>query len=270
MKVTQPRFDFVEMTVKGYTFTWKNRHFIAPLAGIPVLVKLGCLSLIIALDLSDNFLRQGLVLLPSFFLEGWLLAYLVRVAVFNERGTGGRGGENLRDEIFLRARARDVLAGTLVYVLIKLLLSLISGLAMNAEGGTVTIHAVPSPSPQMMVLALLMFGFMLWAFRFLWLNVVVALGYGVWDFVRKAQGGLLSFSMLGTWLLCFVPFAMVLMLISGLLLEIFPPNGNEPAAVYKFLMTGVQSAIDTVIAIVTATAMAYGTQSLMKGEYPKP
>lgn len=270
----QARFDFVEATSKGYRFVWHNRVLVGKLAGIPVLVKLGCLALIIALELSGNFLRQGLILLPSYFLEGWMLAYLVRTAIYDERGSSSLSGNQSQDEVFLRERARAILAATLVYVLIKLVLSFSTGMVMDFQRSLIgengqSLHNIPDPSPGMMLVALALLGFFLWAFRYLWMNVSVALGYGFREYALKFRGGMISFYMIGTWLLCFVPFALVLVLCSELLLSVIPAQDGEPTALYRFLMTGVQAAVDTAISLVTAIAMAFGIREVMDGKSKK-
>ena len=270
----QARFDFVEATSKGYGFVWSNRALVAKLAGIPVLVKFGCLALIIALELSDNFLRQGLILLPSYFLEGWMLAYLVRTAIYDERGPAALSGNQSQDEIFLRERARAILAATLVYVLIKLVLSFSTGIGMDFQNSLIgedgaPAQDMPEASLMMMGAAFGVLAFFLWAFRFLWTNVSVALGYGFRELVFKLRGGMISFYMIGTWLLCFVPFALLLVLCSELLMSILSEGADEPTALYRFLMTGVQAAIDTAISLVTAVAMAFGIREVMNGKSKK-
>jgi hypothetical protein len=265
------RYDFVEAVGKGYSFVFQNIRLIAPLAGIPVLVKLGCLSLIIALELSGNFLRQGLLLLPSYFLEGWLIAYLVRVAIYDERGMESLSGKKSEDEIFLRERARNILAATIVYVLIKLALSFTTGSLLGyqrqifGDDPQAVLQSMPEPSGQTMVVAFAILGAFIYSFRYLWMNVAVALGYGVRDFVLAQRGGFISLLVIGTWLMCFVPFALAIALGSEMLINIIPGENPQDGAIYQFLMTGLQAIIDTAISLVTAVAMAYGICEIMSG-----
>ena len=70
-------FDFIESAMYGYRTTWNNRHMLLRLAALPFLVKLGCYAALLLLDMDDQYLRHGLILLPSFFAEGFLLAYVI-------------------------------------------------------------------------------------------------------------------------------------------------------------------------------------------------
>ena len=264
------RFDFVTATSKAYSFVWNNRRLILSLAGFPILIKLGFLSLIVALNISENFLRQGLILTPAYFLEGWLIAYLVRIAIFYDcRIENFDGKMSSQDQIVLAMRVQAILAATIVYVLIKLALSFFVGILMGYQqkafdnDSQKVIQTMFEPSAQILIFAFVILGIFIYSFRYFWLNIAVALEYRVRDYISAMRGSMISFYIIGTWLLCFVPFAIALALGSEFLLSVLPGETPQNSAVYKFLLTGWQAMIDTAISIVAAVAMAYGISEVM-------
>ena len=77
-------FDFIDVSVRAYEFFFSKAHYLMKVA-IPVMfIKLICYLGIFVLGYEEMFWRQGLVLLPSFLIEGLFIAGLIRYIVYNE------------------------------------------------------------------------------------------------------------------------------------------------------------------------------------------
>lgn len=242
--------------MRGYKTGWEQRAGIAPLCITPLLVKLGCAALIIFLGLEENFLRQGLVLLPAYFAEGVLISYLVCMVVKGQVISG--------DLKTVKPYQNDIMAGVLVYVLMKLVLSFVAASLLNGaiaaqEQGTVD---TPETSGSAFMAVIFLIVFSIWAFRFMWLYIPVVMGVPVLSFLRRVRSFSSSFPMLGCWFMCFIPIGIVMLLVSKILLGIFP-QGDELSQEFSLLLTIVQSVLELVIAIVSSIAMTYGFQQIM-------
>lgn len=244
-------FDFVDSAARSYQFVWDKRQMLVRLAFLPLMVKLGCFAAVILLGLEENFLRQGLFLLPSYFAEGWLACMVVHHALLP--------GQNMEGTAYVRT----VIAAMVVYVLIQLIMSLLSALALTAQAQTPAES--PPPTGESFVAAMLVLVFTVWAFRLIWLYIPIVLGYSVKDFLLKAKGFQTSFYMIGTWLLCFVPFGLFLVVVSQLVLAILPAQGDSLSLPYMTVMAALQAAVEMLVALVSSVAMAYGIRSIYEG-----
>lgn len=243
-------FDFIESSSKGYKFFWDERRLIARLALIPALLKFSCLILIEVLGISENFLRQGLVLLPAYFAEGWILAYLVRLFLYHQ-------GVKKNIEV----HNRTIAAGMGVYVLIQLTQAFIFGyIAANAPEQPVP---PPPPSLEMFLVAMIFLAVVIWAFRLLWLYIPVAMDYNLVDFMRKIRGYTSSVYIIGTWLICYLPPLMILIVCTELWAYAFPGNFENPDAPYKFVMRGLQVIVELSIGVIITIALANGFREVM-------
>ncbi len=270
-------FDFIESASEGYKFVWEERRVLVRLAFVPFLIKLVSYAVIIGFGLEDNLLRQGWLLIPSYFAEAWLIAVTLRFAIFAEAAgpaaitldpaRGKLKGEDLD------TRRRNIMGCILAYVLMKLAVAFVTGstivgarqsslepnmtAGLEGEAGAFFFSAA----------ALAVF---IWAFRFIWLYVPVALGYRLEDFVRKTRGFMTSVYMLGFWMICFLPFAILVLLASELMLMIFPPVEGMASAGYSYAMAFSQVAFELMIALISSVGMAHGVVSIMKDENKRP
>jgi hypothetical protein len=245
-------FDFVDSAAQGYQFVWDKRQMLVRLSFLPLMVKLGSFAAVILLGLEGNFLRQGLFLIPSYFAEGWLVCMVVRHALLPGREAEGP------------AYVKAIIAPMIVYVLIQLIMSLLSALALTGQAQAPA--EAPPPTGEAFVAALLMLVFTVWAFRLIWLYIPVVLGYSVKDFLARVKGFQTSFYMIGTWLLCFVPFGLFLVIMSQLVLAVFPAQGEVLSLPYMVVMAAIQAAVEMLVALVSSLAMAYGIRSIYEGE----
>ncbi|MGB0720130.1 MAG: hypothetical protein ACPGRX_06630 [Bdellovibrionales bacterium] len=251
------QFDFIEAASFGYRMTWDKRAVLARLGLTPFLVKLGSFAVIPFLGLEDNFLRQGLVLLPSYFAEGFFLAYIVSL-VWSGPGltTDFEAG---------RPYARNIMAASVLYVLTKLLIALFAGSVLTGvmqQAGTPPQSVALPPTAFLSVIA--MFAFFIWAFRLLWLYIPVAMGGSMQGVLKRFHRYVYSFPMIGCWLLCFVPIGLLVMAMFDMLAGVFGHSAEAPSSAFKLVFTVVQAFAELVIAVIATLAMAHGIDTFMK------
>jgi hypothetical protein len=253
-------FDFIDTLTAAYGFLWRNRRVVLAMAFVPLLIKIACLVVIFAFGLETAYLRQGLLALPSYFAEGVLTAKLIIMA--------GRGGD-----VLYPAPARDdrrVMAATLVYVLVKLALAFAGGMGMMIialQEANATAPADGSPSLLFAVIFLL--GVMIWAARLAWLYVPVAQGYSMMAFLMRVRGLKISFVLIGTWLVCFVPLGLLLILVAGMLENVLGHTADDPSQIYRFVVIVLQAALDLLAGLVSSLAIGFGIHTIMSAPAPK-
>lgn len=254
-------FDFIDSLMAAYGFLWRNRRIVAALAFVPVLIKIACFIVVYALGLEESWLRQGLLYLPAFFAEGVLLARLVVMA--------GRDGK-AAPLVLPVSGNKNVMAATLAYVLIKLVLAFVAGIGMmsvEAQRAAESAGLDPQTSLGLFMASLFLMAFSLWAFRLTWLYVPLAQGYSPRAFLRRIQGMRISFVLIGLWLLCFVPMILVLVMSAGLLADIFGHAEETPSQIYRFAIIIVQSVLEIITLMLASVAVGLGVHHIMgKGD----
>ncbi len=78
-------FDIIEAAGNGYVTVWRERDWLLRLAAPVLFVKILCMGAVAILGIEENFISQAIVMLPAFFIEGWLAVHLVRLIVLGER-----------------------------------------------------------------------------------------------------------------------------------------------------------------------------------------
>lgn len=241
-------FDFINAATTGYRFTWKNREMIARYMLPLFLVKIATFVIITSFEINFPPLRQGLVMLPSYIIEGWVLAVLIRFYMAMQGHDFGT--------------PRTVLASTLIYVLIKLFLSLTAALTLMSAPPVEMAQSTTEPSLQSFIAALIAIAVMVWAFRLMWFYIPAAFGYSLRDFAEKISSYATSLYMIGTWMVCFLPAGFVLMLVSQALLSSVP-EATQPGAIYNFVMIAAQAVTEIFVSVVATIAMTEGIRSML-------
>ncbi|MFP4312964.1 MAG: hypothetical protein ACLFR0_01445 [Alphaproteobacteria bacterium] len=262
---TTASFDFIKATAEGYKFLWQRRDIVLRLGFLPVIVKFICFIVVVNLGLENNFLRQGLLLFPAYLLEGYLVCTLVRLAVFSNEALVQPPGSGAFE--YYKQRARDIQAGAILYTLIKLLAALLFGLiyATAPMRGEETVTP-PNPGFDTFLAAMLMFVFMIWAFRLLWLNVAVTLGYSMRGYLKKVRGFSFSFHIFSVWIMCLLPFSLGGILIADILFSLTQGIGEAPSQIFLFLRMAIAALIETLSAIVSNIAIGFGIYWVMSGQ----
>lgn len=206
-------FDVIGSAAKAYRFTWAERHYLARLAIVPVMVKLVCFVVIMSFGWEREFIRQAIIMLPSYFTEGWLLSHTVRLIYFGQRWPFRPTGDKASDNSVFRDRARGISAGTIFYVLLRFIQNGIFALAQSksyVEGDTVAA-AAPEPTLILFVLSLALLAAAVWTFRFFWLFIPAAANYPIRNFIRRINGFSTSINLIATWMICFFPLIIILL-----------------------------------------------------------
>ena len=227
-----------------------------------LILKICSFSIITAFGYEKNLLRQGLILLPANFLEGWVVAVAIRYAVLNEKTPeplNAKAGPNTPHAIEAR---RAILGGILIYLLIKLAGSFSGGLMMDFSASAP--EETPEAGAQVYIALMVATAIMVWAFRYIWLYVPVMMNIDITHYLKAIQGFNSSLYIIGLWVMCLVPALFVLLMGSKILMIIFPGSTPDGASLfYMQAFAAWQAFIEMVIAVVSSVAMAYGIQEMM-------
>lgn len=268
-------FDVIDSAGHGYRKVWDERRYLAKIALIPVLIKIACYVIIIAVDWGDNYFRRALVMLPSYFADGWMITHFIRLIFLGQRWPFRPTGELDNDLAVLESRARSVMAGTLAFVVINFLMAGLMAVMFEVNMSDAPHDSTPDTpgdvsQPVLYLMLLAFIGFMIWVFRFIWLFIPAALSYPIRAFYKEIGGFMTSLSMVSTWIIGYMPLFFIFTMISSALLE---PYGNDPAsapATIEFMIGALNVMTDTVVSLVTTGGIAYGLKELLNKNTKKP
>lgn len=253
-------FNIMESVSFGYRLTWRERRYLFYLAAVPVLIKIVCHMTYIMLDWQGQLMRQALVMLPSFFADGWMLAHLSRLIFYDQRWPWRSSGEPAGDAAALEDRARGIMAGMLSFVVVEFLLAgFTDGIFQLAHAG---VWADENPSlPGAMIMVAAMLG-LLWIFRYFWFYIPAAIRYPLPEFSMSMRGFATSVYMLAVWIACFMPAAILYQFVLTL---VFPAGEQtETGAGGEFVAALSGAVFDTAIAVISTAAMAYAIRSMIE------
>ncbi|NCC22733.1 MAG: hypothetical protein EOM26_09775 [Alphaproteobacteria bacterium] len=255
------RFDIIDASGNAYQFVWKERRYLAQLAVLPVFLKFVTLALIFFFDLEGNLVRQALLMLPAFLAEGWLVANLVRFIFFGERWFPPYPGGGVHGVSSIADRNRGVKAGAIMYTLIKYLQAGAMAFVMTPD----QVEPPPAEVSEMeLFAALILFGIALYVFRFLWIYVPLAINVPAGKIAFLLRGFGISFYLMGTWLLSFVPPLILLASLSGVLLGPYEGDSAAVPLTTRVLTMLLQVFFDTLIALISTAAVAYGFRQMLE------
>ncbi|MCF8496158.1 MAG: hypothetical protein K9G62_05750 [Alphaproteobacteria bacterium] len=259
------RFDFVDSSSRGYAFVWRERRALIQLAAWPFLLKIASFTAVAFLGMGDNLLRQGLLLLPSYFAEGWLIAQIIRLAVLHEPQTALlSAGGLIRERKNPGPHSRALLSGAIVYVLTKMFMAVFFGMFMLQQGLAPSVETPPPALPSLFA-GVIALALMIWAFRFLWLYVPASLEYRLEDFLIRIKPFISSLYMMGVWILCFAPVAFLFIGLSQVVGVLFAGSGGYVSGIHSYAMILLQAASEMLLAVLSSVAMAYGVHSIYNG-----
>lgn len=259
-------FDIITAAANAYKTGWEERRYILRLAAIPFAIKLVCFSLAASFANADNsYLRFMLFMLPALLAEGWMLAHFTRLLALGQRWPFRPTGDMDTDMATLSTRARGILSGMIVYVLINLAMGLVI-----AVGGVYLKTYIPdgvSPDkveipPGVTFFFMLFMGFMFWGFRLLWLYIPYSLNMNPEEYLSRVKGLSSSLHMIGVWLLCFLPFFLALRFFAGLLGGAANAAFGESASSFVILFLTVVT--DTAKTIMTTAGVTFGLQEIFR------
>lgn len=256
------KFDIIRAAGNAYKKTWASRQYLLRLAAVPLAIKLFCFTLASAYaggsETKDgNYMLFMLILVPALIAEGWMLAHYVRFLVLGQTWPFRPTGDVEADRAMLLNRARGVLAGMIVFVLINMAIGFLNDTVTRVMGPYMPIDgATPENIPTIIPLfSIVLLVFMFWGFRLLWLHIPFALNMEPKTYLSALKGAGSSVQMIGVWLLCFVPFIIVLKFVA-------PVFAAFPGQIGVFGVTVLSIILDTVKSIVTTAGITFGLQEI--------
>ncbi len=266
-------FDIITAAGLAYRLTWTERHYLLRLAAVPMVVKLVCHGTMQVLGFETMFVRQALLMLPSYLFDGWLLAHVIRLVFYGQRWPFRPGGAN--DMAVFRDRAQGIMTGAVSYALTRFLMTGLFA-AVYASASTAGLHDAAGPAsppegrPGAMIAVMLLMAGMIWSFRLFWFYIPAAANIPFFWFMKRLRGLGSSFYMLGAWLVCFLPVLFLFIAATSLLAQPFAgQNGLEIPLVLNAVFSLLWVATDTVIEILTTFALAIGLKTILMPERPK-
>ena len=256
-------FDIINVVGIAYRKTWAERSYLLKMAMLPFLVKLACFT-VIATYLEDKSLwLSGVVLLPAFFFEGWLLTHWARTIM-----TGGAhrwpfraSGDEGKDLAEISSRSRGIMGGTVAYVLINFLMSgyyafLIPYFPADMDPQHADIRIA--------IVALVMMVTAVALFRFLWVYIPLSVNVPLDYVLEKLKPTGLTFKMLGVWLICVVPAILLLQIFGEGLMSTFGQAEGNAAVHTVFIVFRI--AVDMVKNLIVTAGMSYAFLMILKSK----
>jgi hypothetical protein len=254
------QFDLITCAGKAYQTTWMERGYLFRLAMVVFFAKIICFMLAFSLGYQNNQLAITLATVPANFVEGWLLSHYVRLLMLGHRWPFKPSGNFEADLPVLRTRARGVMSGTIVYVLINMavggLFAWVLSVAPPPNADPTTIN------PGVSIALIAVMGAMIWAFRLMWLYVPMAANIKGEFYLNSLKGYRASFPLIGVWLVCIMPFFMAGNLIGGLASSVLGTAGGDAAGAFGMILVLV--AFDTIKNLVATAGITYAVMEMFK------
>ena len=261
-------YDATDSAMKGYALIWNERAYLLRLAFFPFFIKFVCAITVTMNGFDFDFTKQALLMLPSYFADGWVMSHLVRLIYLDQRWPFRPVGNPQHDMAMLRDRAGGIMAGTVCFALIDFLKTGISGLVFNiaTPPGTVpgqlpaTPPAVPTEGPASIytpLIGIAMIVLTIWVIRYLWLYIPAAAGFSGREYLRRVGGFMGSLRLLGIWMMCTIP----LVVVYSILMPGYNPAQPMTPAI-AIVMNIMHSAISMVTALITTAGVSYAIRSM--------
>ena len=251
--------DIITVAGLAYKKTWDERVYLLPMVVIPLLIKYLCLTLADIFVEDNNILRMSLIMIPAYFVEGWLLAHWARTIMLDHRWPFKPSGDDSQDLKKISERARGILSGSVSFLLINILMAgyfafFMSYIPMDINPEEAD-PSVAFAGAIMMVSTLLLF-------RFIWFYIPLAVNIAPASLIEKVKPLRITFQMIGIWLVCFIPSIMVLQFIGGALNGTIEEGGSNQ--IIDSLITCLHVILDTVKNLICTAGMAYAFMALLK------
>ena len=261
------RTDIIDIAARGYMSVWEHRKTLAQMALFPMMVKCLTVAVVVILGLQENLLRQGLLYIPSFFVEGWFIAAALRLVFYHEAWPSFLTGDAKEDAARIAQRRKAIQACGILYTLLRLVSVLSVAMFVEYAGDPATnteglAAGAPAPEDIPFIVSVIAFAGAtmllmgsIWAYRYFCLYVPVALGRSIKSFLKAAFGFKTSFHMIFVSMLCFMPFFVFLGMFHGMWDQLF----TEPALsidqpIYTLGSAVLQSVMELSVSAITAVA----------------
>lgn len=270
-------FDFLRAASKGYEFVWRNRIYLAKV-GIPALFfQVFCLLMVFSLGLQENYLRQGLVMLPAMLVEAVFLMGLIRFYAYREPiNIWGKPIDppEIHHELDRRpmpyvgnlSSSQAIQVGVALYLLLKLgrflyeymVMEMVHGLEEKKAAG----EQIPMPVASDFLISIALLIFAIWLFRIFWVYIPIVIGFSLKFYLRKIKGFLASLCLLAAYLICSVPLSMLLFGFSEILADAL----KQFPAVNILLQSVLQSIGYLVMISVQTIALTHGVLEMLENK----
>ena len=262
------KFDIITAAANAYKTSWASRQYLLRLAAVPVALKLICFT-VAGIYAGGNETEDGnyilfmLILVPALIAEGWMLAHWIRFIVLGQTWPFRPTGDIEADKNMLATRARGVLSGMIVFVLINMAIGLLNDLVARAMMPYMSLDMEADAEripPIVPVFSVFFLAFMFWGFRLLWLHIPFALNMAMRDYLAKLKGASSSIYMIGVWVLCFAPFILLLKFVGPVFLAALPGQAGTSA------VTVLSIVFDTLKSIVATAGITFGLKEIFSGK----
>jgi hypothetical protein len=262
------KFDIITAAANAYKTTWASRQYLLRLAAVPVALKLIFFTIASIYaggnDTEDsNYILFMLILVPALIAEGWMLAHWIRFLVLGQTWPFQPTGDVEADKKMLSTRARGILSGMIVFVLINMAIGFLNDIVARAMTPYMSLNPetemdkVPAIIP---VFSVFFLAFMFWGFRLLWLHVPFALNMPMRDYILRLKGATSSIYMIGVWILCFAPFILLLKFVGPILLAALPGQAGVSA------VTVISILFDTLKSIIATAGITFGLKEIFSAK----
>lgn len=245
-------FDIFNTARQAYKITWAERAYLLKLATVPLVVKFLFYSISLHYIDPTNILRLSLVMVPAYFVEGWMLSHWVRTLIIpTHRWPFQPSGNESQDLAEIQVRGRGIMSGTIAYTLINLLIAGFFSFFM----AQIPIDIDPSKAdPAVALTGMIMMAMTFFLFRFVWLYIPLAVNVNLRVVMVKLKRLGLTFNLIGVWLVCFAPPIVAMYILGGVLTGL---AGENSLPVMDGLIMFVRITLDTVKNILVTAGMAF-------------
>lgn len=256
--------DITQAAAKAYKTVWGERDYILRLAAIPFMLKLFCFS--IAINYAgqpEDHLRFTLIMLPALLAEGWMVSHLVRLLVLGQRWPFKPTGNLEADLAVLEVRARGILSGMIVFVLINMAIGGFMAFVGNYIMPYMPQDAAAAETVQIpgnvAFLSFVLLVSIFWGVRVMWMFIPYAIGMNWRSYLMPLRGVSTSVHMIGLWLLCFIPVFLVLRVVAGIFGTLAQSLAGDAGAAFVTIIVTVLA--DTLKVLLVTSGMTF---ALMK------
>lgn len=266
-------YNVTDSAMKGYTLVWNERAYLFRLAIFPVLIKFVCAMTVIINGFEFDFVKQSLLMLPSYFADGWVMSHLVRLIYLGQRWPFRPTGQPQNDMAMLRDRAGGIMAGTVYFALIEFLKTGVVGFMFIGamppgsvpDQDAVTAAAQTPTNPGTALAGMVMILVTIWVVRYLWLYIPAAAGFSGREFLKRVGGFMGSIRLLGVWMVCSIPILFLFILVASALMSPFQtPDGIPPAV--DFIMNTFRVTVIMITTLITTAGMSYVIRNMFDGK----
>lgn len=260
------KIDIITAAGRAYQTCWAERAYLLKLAMVPFFLKFLCFIIGVgATDGDVQSLRFTLIMVPAYLAEGWMLAHFARLLVLGQRWPFRPSGDLDADLAVLKIRARGVLSGMIVFVLINLALGFL--LYLVNEYMVPYMPKTPDAPPQavpapIIMMTMAMIAFLVWGFRLLWLYIPYALNIRPEIFLISMRGFMIFLQMIALWILCFVPFLVGMQLMAS----VFSPVVEQVFGAFgkSFVYIFLNVLMDTLKGLTATAGMVFAWMQLYR------